>query len=318
MTPVEAEVSEPVEGIRRLTFHLPMGFEHVHCWFVRGAGGGWILVDTALAVPGVEPLWRAALAELDGPVEKILVTHYHPDHVGGAALVAELTGAPVYQGQRDFDDCLVAWTDPGASDRLGVLLARHGFPKELADEARAVRRRVWSVVRFCSDPVLVEPGDEIDGWGVVHLPGHAPGHLAFLRDGVLASGDVLLARITPSITLDLLSGTDPLGDYLDSLERLVALQPVLVLPGHEALIDDAARRAGEIASHHEARLSSVAHPLGDRPLDAYEISLRVFGEPSDPISRLLAFFETLAHLEYLALRDRIERVETGDGLVAYR
>jgi glyoxylase-like metal-dependent hydrolase (beta-lactamase superfamily II) len=316
VTDVRAETSEPVPGIRRLTFHLPMGFEHVHCWFVRGEGGGWILVDTALAVPGVEPLWESALAELDGPVEKVLVTHFHPDHVGGAGLVAELTGAPVYQGRSDFADCRTAWADPGASDRLAVLLARHGFPKELGDEARAVRRRVSSTVRFCADPVLVEPGEEIDGWRVVHLPGHAPGHLAFLRDGVLAAGDVLLARITPSIPLDLLSGPDPLGDYLDSLERLAALEPALVLPGHEDLIDDAAQRAGEIAAHHEARLGSVAQTLGDRPLNAYEASVRVFGEPAEPISRLFAFFETLSHLEYLALRDRIERVEP-DGVVGY-
>ncbi len=211
MTSVTAEVSEPVPGIRRLRFDLPLGFQHVHCWFVRGASGGWLIVDTAIAVPGVEPLWESALGGLDGPVEKILVTHFHPDHVGGAALVAELTGAPVYQGRSDFDDCRVAWADPGASDRLAELLERHGFPAKLGVEARAVRRRVSSQVRFHPDPVLVEAGDEIDGWRVHHFPGHAPGHLAFARDGVLAAGDVLLARITPSIPLDLLSGPDPLG-----------------------------------------------------------------------------------------------------------
>jgi glyoxylase-like metal-dependent hydrolase (beta-lactamase superfamily II) len=129
---------------------------------------------------------------------------------------------------------------------------------------------------------------------------------------------VLLPRITPSIPLDLLSGTDPLGDYLDSLERLAALEPALVLPGHEEVIDDAAKRAGEIAEHHEARLRSVAEPLGGRPLNAYETSLRVFGEQAAPISSLFAFFETLSHLEYLALRDRLERVAAPDGVVAYR
>jgi glyoxylase-like metal-dependent hydrolase (beta-lactamase superfamily II) len=318
VTAVSAETSEPVPGIRRLTFHLPMGFEHVHCWFVRGAGGGWILVDTAIAVPGVEPLWEAALAELDGPVEKILITHFHPDHVGGAALVAELTGAPVHQGRIDHQNCLTAWADPGASDRLAPLLARHGFPKRLGDEARSVRRSLSEHVRFSPDPVLVEPGDEVDGWQVVHLPGHAPGHIAFLREGVLASGDVLLARITPSISLDPLSAPDPLGDYLHSLERLVALDPALVLPGHENIIDDAAKRAGEISEHHEARLRSVAEALGDRPLNGYEVSLGVFGELAAPISRLLAFLETLSHLEYLALRDRIERVEASGAVVAYR
>jgi glyoxylase-like metal-dependent hydrolase (beta-lactamase superfamily II) len=317
VTSVTAEVSEPVPGIRRLRFDLPLGFQHVLCWFVRGASGGWLIVDTAIAVPGVEPLWESALGGLGGPVEKILVTHFHPDHVGGAALVAELTGAPVYQGRSDFDDCRVAWADPGASDRLAELLERHGFPAKLGVEARAVRRRVSSQVRFHPDPVLVEAGDEIDGWRVHHFPGHAPGHLAFARDDVLAAGDVLLARITPSIPLDLLSGPDPLGDYLASLERLVQLGPAVVLPGHEDVIDDPSRRAGEIAGHHAGRLGSVAAAVGDRPLNAYEASLSVFPGAGEPISRLFAFFETLSHLEYLALRGRLERVDAADGTVAY-
>src|SRR5262249_50097255 len=137
-------------------------------------------------------------------------------------------------------------------------LGRHGFPKELADEARAFRRRVSAQVGFHPSPVLLDPGDEVDGWSVVRFPGHAPNHLAFLRDGVIVSGDVLLARITPSIPLDLLSGTDPLGDYLASLERLAELRPGVVLPGHESVIDDPAARAAEIAEHHEARLVTVA------------------------------------------------------------
>jgi hypothetical protein len=151
-----------------------MGFEHVHCWFVRDASGGWLLVDTAIAAPGVEPLWESALAGVDGPVEKILVTHFHPDHVGGAALVAELTGAPVYQGRSDFDDCRIAWADPGAADRLAVLLERHGFPAELGEKARAVRRRVFSQVGFHPDPILVDLGDEIDGGGSTISPATHP------------------------------------------------------------------------------------------------------------------------------------------------
>src|SRR5260221_12006740 len=99
---VSAELSEVTGGIRRLTFQLPLAIKHVHCYFVPGDSGAWMLVDTAIGYPGVEQHWRAALKALGGPVEKILITHFHPDHVGGARLVAGLTGAPGYQGSRDF------------------------------------------------------------------------------------------------------------------------------------------------------------------------------------------------------------------------
>ena len=98
---------------------------------------------------------------------------------------------------------------------------------------------------------------------------------------------------------------------------MVELGAALVLPGHEDVIDDPARRAREIGEHHEARLSSVAAAVGDRPLNAYAASLSVFPAAREPISRLFAFFETLSHLEYLAIRDRLERIEAGDGTVAY-
>ncbi len=61
----------------------------------------------------------------------------------------------------------------------------------------------------------------------------------------------------------------------------------------------------------------MAAAVGDRPLNAYEASLSVFPGAGEPISRLFAFFETLSHLEYLALRGRLERVDAADGTVAY-
>ena len=40
---------------------------------------------------------------------RIFVTHFHPDHVGAAADVAELTGAPVHQGELDYAQCELVW-----------------------------------------------------------------------------------------------------------------------------------------------------------------------------------------------------------------
>ena len=67
-----------------ITFALPFGIDHVHCYLLRSSTGGWILVDTGLGSRDPEAQWRPVLDELDAPIEQIVVTHMHPDHVGGA------------------------------------------------------------------------------------------------------------------------------------------------------------------------------------------------------------------------------------------
>src|SRR5437870_1111610 len=75
-------------------------------------------------------------------------------------------------------------------------------------------------------------GDRVDGWEVLWLPGHADGHIALLRAGVLVCGDILLAKISPAVGLYPESRPDPLGDYLSTLRRIVELGPGLAYPGH--------------------------------------------------------------------------------------
>src|SRR4051794_22400703 len=118
---------EVAPGILRVTFPLPFGLDHVHCYLLRSAKGGWTVVDTGLGLPDARERWGAVLEELDGPVERIFITHFHPDHVGAAAEVAELTGAPVLQGAVDQAQCLRAWSD-GSTDRLADHMRVHGLP----------------------------------------------------------------------------------------------------------------------------------------------------------------------------------------------
>ena len=115
------------EGIRRVTFSLPLGIDHVHCYFLRASSGGWILVDTSLGSRTPADRWGPVLEQLDAPVERIIVTHMHPDHVGGARDVAELAGAPVFQGRDDYEQCVRAWGEYDPQRFIGYWLS-HGVP----------------------------------------------------------------------------------------------------------------------------------------------------------------------------------------------
>ncbi|HEY3017313.1 MAG TPA: MBL fold metallo-hydrolase [Gaiellaceae bacterium] len=286
------------DGIQRLTLPLPTGPKHVHCYLADGT-----LFDTGLGL-GEAP-WESV------KVERIAITHFHPDHVGGAAAAAHSTGAPVYQGGLDYAQCERVWGSDDWPERMAAWFTRHGVPEPVVDDLIVQGHAFAPFIRYAIDPELVYEGSELDGWQVVELPGHADGHLGFLRDGVLVAGDHLLQRISPAVGLYPESRPDPLGDYLASLERTIELAPRVVYPGHGDPIEDAAARARELIVHHRARLDETAAVLSADDRSAYEVSLAVFGENLSATQRRFAVAETLSHLERLVRDGRAARGSDG-------
>jgi glyoxylase-like metal-dependent hydrolase (beta-lactamase superfamily II) len=308
---IEHTFARPTEvepGILRVTLPLPSGPRHVHCFLLLG-GDGWTLVDTGLGL--METRWSEILAQVDGPVVRIFITHMHPDHVGGAEAAAATTGAPVIQGRLDYAQCERVWGSSDWPERIADWFLLNGVPPDVAEELIESGHVFADFVRFAWNPELVEAGAEVDGWEVLALPGHADGHLALHRHGVLIAGDTLLAPITPAIGLYPQSRPDPLGDYLDSLGAIAELAPRISYGGHGHTIADPAGRAREIAAHHADRLDRVEAALGDERRSGYEVSHALFGSGLPAIQRRFAVAEALSHLERLVVLGRARRVEDG-------
>src|ERR671915_367346 len=165
--------------------------------------------------------------------------------------------------------------------------------------------------REVSDGELIDlPGRKLR---VIWTPGHSPGHICLhLEDaGRMFTGDHVLPRITPHIGLYPYDtpDVDPLGDYLESLSRVAdigAAAAAAALPAHEHRFSDIAARAGEIAEHHEERLSEVAGLLTDEPATLWDIASRmtwnVDWSTMHPVMRRMATGEAAAHLRTLDRR----------------
>lgn len=302
-------------GFRRVTMPLPTRPGHVHTYLLPGADG-WTLVDTGLGLPDAAERWKEELRGIDGPVTRVFVTHFHPDHVGASADVAELTGATVYQGALDLRQSRLVWGSDDWPEVLTDWFRRHGVPPKVTDELLAQGSLYKPFIRLAENPVPLEPGDELDGWELVAAPGHADGQLVLVKDGVLVVADHVLDRISPTVGLWPESRPDPLGDYLDALEHTIALEPRLALPGHGELLADPVGRARELIAHHRERLDATAAALGDEPRTGYDVSFPLFGRGLKPAARRFAVAETLSHLERLLREGRARRHEAV-GVVSY-
>jgi len=151
----------------------------------------------------------------------------------------------------------------------------------------------------------------------VHTPGHTPGHLCFVdeRSRRLFSGDHVLPRITPNISVQRGAPPDPLGDYLDSLARTRDLDVDEVLPAHEWRFRGLPGRIDAITAHHERRLAELLDAIRrgpgstpwqlageltwSRPWDQYNGQMRIF-----------AVTETAAHTHLLERRGLVTASRT--------
>lgn len=279
---------------------IDAGWNHPDAWEALSGGLGALGLDVS-AVRGV------------------VVTHFHPDHAGLAGQVREVSGAWI--AMHEADATLVRMINEyeadAQADMQADMLRRAGA--DPAEAAQAVGER--PVPPAQPDRVLRD-GDLVDLPGrklrALHTPGHTPGHICLhLEDADrLFTGDHVLPDITPHVGIYPYDrdDIDPLGDFLDSLDRVGDLGPLDALPAHEWIFPDVAARAVQIRHHHEEKLERLRALLAQRPqpLTIWEVaSMMTWNRPWEdlaPVLKGMAAGEAAAHLRTLEARGLISRV----------
>jgi glyoxylase-like metal-dependent hydrolase (beta-lactamase superfamily II) len=218
----------------------PMTGRGTNAYLIPGARP--TLIDAPEASDAfVERVASALDAEQPGAtLSQVLVTHFHRDHIEGVDALAK------------------RW--PGAT------FAK--FPHAV-DASHAV---MWTPL---ADGQTIAAGD--GSFWVLHTPGHAPDHVAFLelRSSILFCGDLLVNGGT--VAINPTAGGD-LARYLKSLRRLLEDQPRRIYPGHGPPVDNPGALIRAYITHRLGREQQIVDELAKAAGTVEELTARVYPE----------------------------------------
>jgi len=237
-------------------------------WLV-GASKNPLLLDTGQGVPIWIDLIDSALKELcnGGSIDRIVLTHAHVDHIGGVKQVREK------YGERQV--LKMPW--PGHDAPAGSPIEEIGHDAVVRAEGVTLR--------------------------AIHTPGHAPDHLCYYleEEKALFTGDVVLGAGTTVIPDD----TGDLGQYMDSLNRLLQLDLETIYPAHGPVIRKPKEKIREYIAHRELRERQVLDALSDRqPREVMTMVKKIYADVPEYLHPAAAS-SVRSHLKKLRKEGRV-------------
>ncbi|MGN6129446.1 MAG: MBL fold metallo-hydrolase [Nocardioidaceae bacterium] len=320
------------DGIHRIPLPLPMdGLRAVNVYALE-TEEGLTLVDGGWAIEASRRQLEDSLASIGRKVRDItrfLVTHVHRDHYTQAIALRQEVGAHVSLGLGDRGTLDLVGDPARSFDPTLAQLERAGA-QAVAREWARMFEGTSPQAEFYEPPDTWLDRDQVLEVGTrtldaVATPGHTQGHFVFAdrAAGLLFAGDHVLPTITPSIGFEPRWVAQPLRDFLDSLLKVRALPDLQLLPAHGPVAPSSHARVDELVSHHEVRLSLCADAVAGGARTAWEVAGELpwtrrerRRDELGPFDAVLAAFETLAHLELLALQGKVGRSEV-DGAAQF-
>ena len=326
--PGTGSVKEIVPGIFWIRMPLPFALNHINLWLLAD-GAGWTILDCGYATDVARRAWEQIFARhlRERPVTRLIVSHYHPDHIGLCGWLTEKFNLLPWMARAEYLQAhtILNRTAGTSQAALEALHQRHGLERSqlLAirtpdDHYRHGVCALPNAFRRIKHDEEIEIGGNI--WRVIAGYGHAPEHAAFhcQKLGVLISGDMLLPRISTNVSVwPMEPEGDPLHEFLTSLDRFVALDPqTLVLPSHGLPFRGMHHRISELNRHHQVRLDKLLD-VCEQPQSAAQSLPTLFDRHFDNYQLYFAMGEAIAHLNYLMHRGAVTRTEDATGVYRF-
>ncbi len=330
-------------GVHWLRMPLPMDLDHINLYLLEDGDRFWI-VDTGLDTEETREHWLNLFeqAPWDLQLAGVICTHMHTDHTGLAGWLCRKFTVALYMTRSEYLSARVfsGAQHHGSSDELrhieefygrtGVEVPSFKLPTDPAPEptdpvseegdrsetSARDRNKVALPRQFhrLRDGSSLRIGGR--AWHVVVGCGHSPEHacLHCPELGVMISGDQILPRITPNVSvLPTEPNSDPLREWFESLERLRLLPAeTFVLPAHNLPFYGLHQRIDYLRRHHIQQLR-LLYRAAHREHSVAKLMRKQFGNRPQGFAIYLAVGECLAHLHFLCSEGRLRRRVNAEG-----
>ena len=332
-SPALGKPFEVADGVFWLRQPLPMALDHINLWLLRD-GDGWTIVDSGYDHQACKDVWEDVFNNFLKPetVKRIIVTHFHPDHIGLASWLAQRCDCSVWMSRGEFNYYrdIIDFDPIKKEQTMAAFIQAVGFDEEIqqafrgffsSDKKDDSARVTNAICQFIEDTQEIE----IDGvlWRIVTGNGHSPEHACLYcpQKNVLLSGDQAIARISSNVSVyhtDM--NANPLDDWLTSCAKLHTLisKNALILPAHQEPFMGIRERMHQLIDEHHVDLNRLRTALQKSSMNVAGARAVLFNRELNNAEMVMATGETLSHLNYLLHQGEVSLDYGVEGLHEYR
>lgn len=301
------------EDITMIEVPIPYAYGIVNCYLVKGKKG-YTIIDTGAYTEEAKELWQEIIYAYY-PIEKIVYTHNHPDHIGLVAWLNEEYDIPIWISAHGYDDL----------KKIQNFFSSDKYKKASASSSKKSNSEAhFEEGIFQFEPTYIYNEEDIIMIGdyeykALWTPGHTHDHYSFYSNEtkMLFVGDLIFKTTHPMIS-GIEESENALKTYFESLKKIEKLDVKYALSGHGEIITNLEKRIEEVKAHFKKRLKQTYESIQPNGITTLELTEKLYGYDQSSERFKTGYVQVNSNLRYLESKKNIKMSEDNSVMHNYQ